>query len=125
LVERSSGAPRYAVAVRPLSAAAEDAASAAAVLLFIHDPANRETSNAALLASAFRLTEAEADVANALCVGLSPNEYACEKGVSPNTVYTHIRNLKEKTGSRRMAELLRKLHDAQAVIVAKRLRGPM
>jgi DNA-binding CsgD family transcriptional regulator len=54
---------------------------------------------------------------------VSPNEYASERGISPNTVYTHIRNLKEKTGSRRMAELLRKLNDAHSAIVAKRVRG--
>jgi DNA-binding CsgD family transcriptional regulator len=64
----------------------------------------------------FRLTVAEAKVATALCAGLSPDDYARENELSSNTVYTHIRHLKEKTGSGRMAELIRKLNDVQGAV---------
>jgi DNA-binding CsgD family transcriptional regulator len=119
-VERRSGAACYTVAVRPLPA--EQCETDAAALIFIHDPLNGDKSSAALLGQMFGLTAAEAEVAKALCRGLSPDEYARAKGVSANTVYTQIRRLKDKTDSRRMAELLRKLNDAQAAVVAKQLR---
>ncbi|MGZ5805092.1 MAG: helix-turn-helix transcriptional regulator [Xanthobacteraceae bacterium] len=59
-------------------------------------------------------------MANALRLGFSPDDYARQCQISPNTVYTHIRRLKEKTGSARMAELIRKLNDVQVAVVAKR-----
>ena len=92
--------------------------AAAFVLAFLRDPQQREGSGAQLLIKVFGLTAAEADVANALCLGLSPGDYARQTNVSSNTVYTHIRRLKDKTGSRRMAELIRKLNDAKSAIVA-------
>src|SRR5271169_646647 len=39
--------------------------------------------------------------------------------VSRNTVYTHIRNLKEKTDSSRMVELIGKLNDVNLPLIAK------
>jgi DNA-binding CsgD family transcriptional regulator len=35
--------------------------------------------------------------------------YARENALSPNTVYTHLRRIKEKTGWTRIAELSRRL----------------
>ena len=35
------------------------------------------------------------------------------RAVSLNTVYTHLRRIKEETGSKRMAELIHKLNDLQ------------
>ncbi len=119
MVPRRSEAASYLLSVRPLvgeTAAAGDTVA----LLFIHDPLVRKTSGAKLLAQVFGLTTAEADVANALCLGLSPDEYARQNKISANTVYTHIRHLKDKTGSRRMAELIRKLNDVQVMVIAKR-----
>jgi DNA-binding CsgD family transcriptional regulator len=45
--------------------------------------------------------------------GMSPGDYAREHAVSVNTVYTHLRRIKEKTGCHRMAELIRRLNDLQ------------
>ena len=92
----------------------------AVALVFIHDPLMRRKTTAEMIGHMFRLTTAEADVASALCLGLSPDEYARKRNVSRNTVYTHIRNLKDKTGSSRMAELIRKLNDANLTVIAKR-----
>jgi DNA-binding CsgD family transcriptional regulator len=116
---RPSTAPGYVVSVRPLLARIDDA-DAAVALLFIHDPLVKETTNVEFLVQIFGLTRAEAEVASALCSGLSPDEYAQQCNISPNTVYTHIRRLKEKTGSKRMTALIRKLNDVQAAAVARR-----
>jgi DNA-binding CsgD family transcriptional regulator len=119
LIERRSGAADYLVSVRPLLA---NEPAAAFALVFLRDPVQREASNTQLLIKMFQLTAAEADVANALCLGFSPGEYARQSNVSSNTVYTHIRRLKDKTGSRRMAELIHKLNGASSGVVAERPR---
>ena len=120
LVTRRSGAPDYVVSVRPLLANEQAGAFA---LIFLRDPQQREAGKTQLLTKMFGLTAAEADVANALCNGLSPGEYARQTDVSSNTVYTQIRRLKDKTGTRRMAELIRKLNDAKSAAVAEFRRG--
>lgn len=119
LVGRPSNAPAYAVSVRPLLAQAGEP-SQAVTLIFIHDPLTRKQTRVEFLGNMLKLTTAEANTANALCSGLSPDEYAHQCNISANTVYTHIRHLKEKTGSRRMAELIRKLNDVQVAVIAKR-----
>jgi DNA-binding CsgD family transcriptional regulator len=49
----------------------------------------------------------------ALQSGESVGEYATAKGLSRNTVYTHLRRLKDKTGVKRQLDLIRKLHDVR------------
>lgn len=118
MVERQSGARAYSVSVRPLLG---DGERHAVALMFIHDPQIRSRTVVDLLQQAFGLTPAEAEVANALRRGQSPDAYARQCKVSPNTVYTHIRRLKEKTGCARMAELIRALNDVQLAAVANRV----
>lgn len=118
LVERRSGAARYSVSVRPLLGTKER--DTAIALIFIHDPLVRNNAAAELFRQAFGLTPAETDVANGLRAGLSADAYARQRKVSPNTVYTHIRRIREKTGCTRMAELIRKLNDVQMPVVAMR-----
>jgi DNA-binding CsgD family transcriptional regulator len=118
-VERASGAAPYSISLRPLPANLERPEVTVA-LMFIHDPQARGANAAGLLQQAFGLTRAEAAVAQALRSGSSPDDYARERNLSPNTVYTHLRRIKEKTGCSRMAELIRKLNDVQVAAVAKR-----
>ncbi len=61
----------------------------------------------------FGLTESEAHLAQALQSGVPIGNYARDRALSLNTVYTHLRRLKEKTGCHRMPELIRKLNDLQ------------
>jgi DNA-binding CsgD family transcriptional regulator/PAS domain-containing protein len=119
LVDRRSGAARYAVSVRPLLGGAADH-NAAVALILIHDPMILNNTAVELFQHAFGLTPAEAEVANGLRSGLSADAYARRRKVSPNTVYTHIRRIREKTGCTRMAELIRKLNDVQLPVVAMR-----
>lgn len=119
LAERRSDAARYSVSVRPLLGKTPDHGAAVA-LIFIHDPLVHSNAAAELFRQAFGLTAAETDVANGLRAGLSADAYARQRGVSRNTVYTHIRRIREKTGCTRMAELIRTLNDVQMPVVAAR-----
>jgi len=106
-----------AVSLRPMPRQAGEAA----VLMFICDPLNRGSAVTQVLRDAFGLTPAEGDLAAALCAGASADDYARARGLSRNTVYTHLQRLKYKTGCTRLAALIRKLNDAQPAMVRRRL----
>jgi DNA-binding CsgD family transcriptional regulator/PAS domain-containing protein len=113
-VPRQSGNPPYVVSVRPLPAYRVRLSQTSAVsLVFVHDPLERGATAIRVLREVFGLTAAEASVAQALQTGVPLADYAREHLVTINTVYTHLRRLKEKMGSTRMAELIRKLNDLQ------------
>jgi len=116
-IEKTSGLTPYSVSLRPLLPKTEGDGIAIA-LMFIHDPQVRDVKALDMLQQAFGLTPAEAEVALALRSGSSLDEHALRRKISPNTVYTHLRRIKEKTGCSRMAELIRKLNDVH--VVAKR-----
>src|SRR5690606_17971188 len=65
--------------------------------------------DAALLSSTFGLTPAETRVALALSEGTTPSEIAAGLNISRTTVAFHLRNIFQKTGSRRQAELVARL----------------
>lgn len=113
IARRPSGAPGYFVAVRPV--VRSDVLGArhgrAAVIVFVRDPLRDHAAAVGMLRAFFGLTEAEASVARALQSGTSLVDYAREHRISVNTVYTHLRRIKEKTYCRRQAELIRKLND--------------
>ena len=77
-------------------------------------PLRRNAGMIRVLREVYGLTGAEASVAEALQAGTSLGDYARERRVSLNTVYTHLRHIKDKTGCKRLAELIRKLNDLQA-----------
>lgn len=113
VVARPSGSPPYAVSVRPIPGKRGDsqADARAVAMVFFHDPLSRSGAAIQVLREVFGLTEAEAHLAQALQAGIALAEYARTHAVSRNTVYTHLRRIKEKTGCHRMAELIRKLND--------------
>lgn len=106
---RPSGAAPYVVAVRALPATAADALYLAAdpmAVVFVRDPGQRAPEVNAAVRQAFALTEAEARLAAALRQGLSPHDYADAAALSRNTVYTHLRRLKEKLGCHSLTGLI-------------------
>jgi len=109
---RGANGPSYFISVRPVSepvgAAAERGAIAA---VFVRDPLGRNVAPTRTLREIFGLTEAEASLAQALQAGTTLADYARTRSLTLNTVYTHLRRLREKTGCRRMQELIRKLND--------------
>jgi DNA-binding CsgD family transcriptional regulator len=80
-------------------------------LLFVHDPLERHQRVAQIFRDALGLTEAEANLALALQEGMAVTDYARARALSLNTAYTHLRRIKEKTGCKHMAELIRWLND--------------
>ena len=108
-VARPDDLPPYILALRPVAAgvaARQAVTESVAVMVFIHDPVVRRRGTIAHAArQLYGLTEAEAHFAEALQNGATPQAYAHEKGVSLNTVYTHLRRLKAKTGHHRIAGL--------------------
>jgi DNA-binding CsgD family transcriptional regulator len=50
-------------------------------------------------------------LARALQAGVPLGAYVRQHAVSLNTVYTHLRRIKEKTGCRHMIELIRRMND--------------
>jgi DNA-binding CsgD family transcriptional regulator len=101
--------------VRPLLRGQRAAAPAAAIV-FIHDTVRQPASRTALLRMAFGFTEAEAALADAIRRGMAPAQYARTRMVSPNTVYTHLRRIKDKTGCKRVGELTRRLNDVRPTV---------
>lgn len=110
-VARTPGLPPYLVSVRPLAGQAATRAAVGDALVFIRDPLGRSRTAAALLRDIYGLTVAECDVALAVQSRTPLGRYAQMQGVSINTVYTHLRHIREKTGAHSVAELILILED--------------
>ncbi len=112
-VRRAANAPPYLVSVRPLARPTRESQSTirAEAILFIRDPLKRGSAAGQMLREIFGLTEAEAGVALALHSGIPLEQYARSSKVSLNTVYTHLRRVREKTGCHSVADLVRKLDE--------------
>jgi len=114
VVTRPSGAAPYVLSVRPLKASRSGSPSKSAIaIVFIGNLADQRGDDIGLLREIFGFTHAEAGIALALRQGLSLSDYARTNSVSQNTVYTHLRRIREKTGCRRMPELINKLNEAR------------
>jgi DNA-binding CsgD family transcriptional regulator len=111
VVPRPQGVPPYLVSVRPLLDKERAAASEGVAIVFVRDPLQSRAATAAMLCERFDLTAAEAALARALQSGMTPPGYAHSRGLSLNTIYTHLRRLREKTGCNRLPELIHKLNE--------------
>jgi DNA-binding CsgD family transcriptional regulator len=109
-VPRSGGMPAYLVSVRPLihSTSRTTHQADATIMVLVHDPLWRNAATSRILQELFSLTPAEAHLAQALCTGTTTSAYATERGVSLNTVYSHLKKIREKTGCKSVPDLIRK-----------------
>ena len=78
----------------------------AVAMLTLSDPDRQEALDPAVLRQLFDLTPTEANVARLVAEGLRRDQVAARLGVSPNTVAFHLRNVFDKTGTRRQADLM-------------------
>jgi DNA-binding CsgD family transcriptional regulator len=116
-VSRKNGLPPYTVSVRPLARAGQETAHPGAVaMLLVHDPLQRTLSAGRLLQELYGLTNAEAQLVEALSTGMTAVAYAQNRGISITTVYTHLRRTREKTGWRSVAELTRRFHELNVAL---------
>lgn len=77
-----------------------------AALLFAFDPQSAPLVTPGVVRHMFGLTEAEAELAVALCCGKSLDEAALERGVSVHTTRAQLKNVFIKTGTKRQADLM-------------------
>jgi DNA-binding CsgD family transcriptional regulator len=110
---RAAGMPAYIVSLRSLIGTRSRQRSDAVAIVFVRDPLGRNAAAARMLRELFGFTEAEANLAQALQSGVPLDDYARDNAVSLNTVYTHLRRIKEKTGCTRIARLYRKLKELE------------
>ena len=115
-----TGIASYLVSVRPMEQAPDRLRSAGSLALVFVRSVSRDQAGRLLARAVFGLTEAEADLACALVDGVPLGLYAGQKGLSINTVYTHLRHIKAKTGSQRMPELVGKLSAYRAPLGSAR-----
>ena len=83
---------------------------------FVRNPPDDGADDIGLLRDVFGLTNAEAGVALALRRGVSLSDYAKAQGVSQNTVYTHLRRVRDKTGCHRLPELIGRLNEIRTLL---------
>lgn len=118
-VPRDGGLPPYTVSVRPLVRARDQADYPdAAAMLLVHDPLERNQAAGRMLQDLYGLTNAEAQLAQAVSTGMTPVSYAQRRGISITTVYTHLRRTREKTGWKSVAELTRRFHELNVALRA-------
>jgi PAS domain-containing protein/DNA-binding CsgD family transcriptional regulator len=117
-IAREPDCPPCVVSVRPLVRTDPDGRGLVPneTVVFIHSPLNRRPVEGQMLQDLFGVTVAEAALAVALHAGASPGDYAQTHSVSMNTVYTQLRQLREKTGRHTLRELIQ-LFDDLAVLV--------
>lgn len=96
------------LAVVPMAGLADIAGAPTTLLVFgkrqVCEPLSVE-----LYAQTHHLTNAERSVLRGLCRGLRPGQIAAETGVAVSTVRTQIRNIRVKTGTTSIAELVRRV----------------
>lgn len=92
--------------VAPIRLAAHDFFSRSAAVLILTPATTPRAPAVELVQSLFDLTPAEARVARDLTTGETAEEIASKRGVSVNTIRTHVRGVLEKTGCRRQAEVV-------------------
>ena len=92
--------------VIPIRKSAYDIFSRCAAALVMTQVALPEAPPVELVQSLFDLTLSEAWVARSLAAGKVVDQIALDKGISPNTVRTHVRKVLEKTGCQRQTEVV-------------------
>ncbi len=79
-----------------------------------------------MFARARHLTRAEQNVLARLCAGHGAEEIACLEGIRMSTVRTHIKNVRQKTGSSSIREVVHRVSRMPQIVSALRFRlsGP-
>lgn len=103
-IQRRSLLNSYVISLVPVLETSQCAERIAAVA-FISDPRKRQTTAISLLSKTYGFTAAESELAISLINGQSLHAIADHRGVSYNTVKTHLHSVFSKTHTKRQAEL--------------------
>ncbi|MBB3180599.1 helix-turn-helix transcriptional regulator [Variovorax sp. Sphag1AA] len=74
-----------------------------------------------MFARSKRLTRAEQNVLARLCAGHGAEEIACLEGIRMSTVRTHIKNVRQKTGSNSIREVVYRVSRMPQIVSALRI----
>lgn len=91
-----------------------------AALMFAFDPEARPNVTMDLVRRLFKLSNAEAELSIALCIGKTLDEVALERGTSIHTIKSQLKNIYLKTGTRRQPELVSMLLASPAFFIAQK-----
>jgi DNA-binding CsgD family transcriptional regulator/PAS domain-containing protein len=105
--------------IAPLPVAGASAVCGAA-LLFAFNPESTPPITADMVRRLFGLSEAEAELAVALCSGKTLDEAAAARGTSINTIRSQLKSVFAKTGTKRQADLVSLLLASPAYFLAQR-----
>ncbi|MGM9482382.1 helix-turn-helix transcriptional regulator [Roseateles sp. NT4] len=97
----------------------DEARMQGAALLFVFDPEATPSITADTVRQLFGLSKREAELAAALCSGLTLDDLAAERGTSINTVRSQLKSVFNKTGTSRQADLVSLLLASPAYFLAQ------
>ena len=107
-VRRPAGLPRLAVHLSPVPARQMDfGLRPVAALLLVVDPVSRPRIDSHLVAASLGLTPSESQVATMPAKGKTVRDMAVATRRQPNTVYWLLKQIYDKHGISRQAELVR------------------
>lgn len=107
-IPRRSGKDPYLVEVAPLNDSAGDInAGFHGAMLFCIDPCDTEHVSTEGLQAVYQLTDAESDVCRLLVEGLTYQEIAQTRDVSPETIKSQVQSALRKTRNSNRSELVR------------------
>jgi DNA-binding CsgD family transcriptional regulator len=119
IVELEHASDLLALAFIPI--AALHGATVDTVLVMCSKRQTCATLTMQMFARAKRLTGAEQDVLKQLCAGHRAEEIAGLQGICVSTVRTHIKSVREKTGSGSIGEIVHRMSRMPQVVSALRL----
>ncbi|WP_211217866.1 response regulator [Fodinicurvata sediminis] len=122
-VPRPSGRRDLLLIACALPAVAGEGCDDPLAVIFLSDPERRPELPGSVLSELFELTPTESEVARALAHGRRTDQIAGDLGVSQTTVAFHLRNLFDKTGTNRQADLIALVLTALATLPQGALDG--
>lgn len=120
IVELEDGSDALSVAFIPL-AAVHGSETVDTVLVICSRRPGCEMLTMQMFARARHLTRAEQNVLARLCAGHGAEEIACLEGIRMSTVRTHIKNVRQKTGSSSIREVVHRVSRMPQIVSALRL----
>ncbi len=120
IVELDHPSEPLSLAFVPLGAS-RPGAPADAVLIMCSRRPGVEMLTVQMFARAKRLTKAEQNVLAQLCAGHGAEEIAAAQGICLSTVRTHIKNVRQKTGSGSIREIVHRVSRMPQIVSALRL----
>jgi DNA-binding CsgD family transcriptional regulator len=116
-IETQNGSDSLSLAFIPL-AALRGSGVIDTVLVICSRRAGCEMLTMQMFARSRSLTRAEQNVLTRLCDGHGADEIACLEGIRMSTVRTHIKNVRQKTGSSSIREMVRRVSRMPQIVSA-------